>query len=64
MLDDDFNRQRALLIRELASRADPFIKRRLLDLAFRYEKPQTTKQPILPPTTQNRYDHKGGGDGA
>ncbi len=64
MLDDDFNRQRALFIRELAGRADPFIKSRLLELAFRYEKPQTINQVILPPTTQNRYDHKGGGDGA
>jgi hypothetical protein len=61
MLDDDFNRQRAVLIRELASRADPFIKRRLLDLASRYEKPQTTK---LPPMTENQSDHKRGGDAA
>ena len=58
MLDDDFNRQRALLIRELASLADPFIKRRLLDLASRYEKPQTTKLPL---TSQHQSDHKSGG---
>jgi hypothetical protein len=58
MLDDDFNRRHALLIRELASRADPFIKRRLLDLAPRYEKKsQTTK---LPQTSLNQSDHKSG----
>ena len=38
MLDEDFNKRRASLIRELAGRADPFIKRRLLDLVSRYEK--------------------------
>jgi len=56
MLDDDFNRQRALLIRELESRADPFIKRRLLDLASRYENPR--KRPL---TSQHQSDHKSGG---
>ncbi|QOZ24132.1 hypothetical protein [Bradyrhizobium sp. CCBAU 51753] len=39
MLDDEFNEQRSILIRDLADKADdPFIKRRLLDLVFRYEK--------------------------
>ena len=35
MLEDEFNKQRANLLRDLASHADPFIKRRLLDLAAR-----------------------------
>lgn len=37
MLDQNFRRDRAKLVRELAGKADPFIKQRLLDLAGRYE---------------------------
>jgi hypothetical protein len=37
MLDEDFNKARARLVRDLASRADPFIRSRLLALADRYE---------------------------
>jgi hypothetical protein len=36
-MDDDFNTKRARQIRDLAEKADPFIRRRLLDLAERYE---------------------------
>ncbi|QIG96777.1 hypothetical protein [Bradyrhizobium sp. 6(2017)] len=44
MLDDEFNKQRAILVRDLADRADdPFIKRRLLALAARYEGPVLAK---------------------
>jgi hypothetical protein len=50
MLDDEFNKQRASLVRDLASCADPFIKRRLLDLATRYEK-QPVKTKPLPPVS-------------
>lgn len=50
MLDDEFKKQRAILVRDLADRAgDPFIKRRLLDLAARYEKPVADK-PVTPNT--------------
>ncbi|PDT56869.1 hypothetical protein CO678_36535 [Bradyrhizobium diazoefficiens] len=44
MLDDEFNRQRAKVLRELAEQADPFIKKRLLNLAQRYEPSQPAKQ--------------------
>jgi len=37
MLDQKFRNDRAKLVRELAAKADPFIKRRLLELAGRYE---------------------------
>jgi len=48
MLDDEFNKQRALLVRDLAGRADdPFIKRRLLALAVRYEQP-VELEPVTP----------------
>ena len=37
-MDVDFLRDRALFIRSLADKADPFIKKRLLNLAAAYEK--------------------------
>ena len=38
MLDQEFKKQRARTVRDLAAKAaDPFIKRRLLDLVSRYE---------------------------
>jgi len=38
MLDQEFEKQRALTVRDLAEKAaGPFIKRRLLDLVARYE---------------------------
>ena len=38
MLDEEFKKQRAHLVRELAEKAnDPFLKKRLLDLVSRYE---------------------------
>ena len=51
MLDQEFRRQRAQTVRDLADKAaDPFIKRRLHDLAARYEgeglKPPTPLTPI------------------
>jgi hypothetical protein len=36
-MDDSFIKRRADEIRDLASRADPFIKKRLLNLADRYD---------------------------
>jgi hypothetical protein len=45
MLDDEFNKQRAKILRELAEKADPFIKKRLLNLVERYE-PRRQSMPI------------------
>jgi hypothetical protein len=58
MLDDDFNKKRAAFVRDLASRADPFVKRRLLDLVSRYEnvKPQKKPVPLVSATDKNRGD--------
>ncbi len=55
MLDQEFNRRQAALLRELAEQADPFIKRRLLDLASRYEKGPIKTRP-LPPISINGRD--------
>jgi hypothetical protein len=49
MLDKEFRKQRAQTARDLAAIAnDPFTKKRLLDLAARYEdnRPPTTVAPI------------------
>ena len=37
-MDEDFCRQQLKTVRELAEKADPFIKRRLIDLAEHYER--------------------------
>jgi len=47
MLDEEFNKQRASLVRDLASRADPFIKKRLLALVSRYETTRTRPPLVL-----------------
>jgi hypothetical protein len=36
-MDDEFYKERARHIRELADKADPFIRKRLLDLAGNYD---------------------------
>ena len=49
MLDQEFKKQRARTVRELADKAaDPFIKQRLHDLAARYE--DDSLQPTTPLT--------------
>jgi hypothetical protein len=37
MMTDEFRLRRVRTVREIASNADPFTKKRLLDLAARYE---------------------------
>jgi hypothetical protein len=44
VMNEEFPEERARLIRELADKADPYIKRRLLDLTRRYE--QTKRVPL------------------
>lgn len=54
-MEEDFLEQRVKLVRDLASRADPFIKKRLLSLADNYDrriaKPTTAPapEPAKPP---------------
>ena len=48
MLDEHFRKQRASMVRDLAARADPYIKRRLLDLVARYEGPERRPTPLTP----------------
>lgn len=46
MLEEQFRKQRASLLRKLASEADPFIQKRLLDLAKRYDGPERRVTPV------------------
>ena len=49
-MDEDFRRNRARTVRDLAERAaDPFIKTRLQDLAARYEGDGAETSGILTP---------------
>jgi hypothetical protein len=50
MLDEQFRKQRASLVRELAERADPFVRQRLLELATSYEKAERRPTRIATPT--------------
>jgi hypothetical protein len=45
-MNEEFRKQRARTVRALADKADPFTKRRLLDLASRYEQPSRPVKPI------------------
>ena len=47
-MDEDFYKQRAREVRDIAATADPFIKQRLLDLADRYDDKRKTMITSLP----------------
>ena len=46
-MDDDFYKERARQLRELATQADPFIKQRLLRLAGNYDALITPTRPAV-----------------
>jgi hypothetical protein len=47
-MDDELLKERALHIRDLASKADPVIKKRLLDLAALYDRRMKRPPSSLP----------------
>ena len=47
-MDDSFFTERARQVREIATKADPFTKKRLLELANRYERNTTKRVTPLP----------------
>jgi hypothetical protein len=62
MLDEEFNKDRARLVRDLAAKADPFVKKRLLDLLARYEGKKTSRRLPLPSIDGDKHaDDKHGG---
>jgi hypothetical protein len=65
-MNDDFYKQRAREVRDLAAKADPFIKQRLLDLADRYDgkrKTSVTPLPSTPAAAHNISDEHDGHSG-
>ncbi|MEH2611646.1 hypothetical protein [Bradyrhizobium sp. AZCC 1693] len=48
-MNEDYYKQRAREVRDIAAKADPFIKQRLLDLADRYDGKRKTSVTPLPP---------------
>ena len=56
-MNDEYFKEHAARVRQIASFADPFTKKRLLDLAERYEGKlpvRKTPLPALRPTTEQR----------
>jgi hypothetical protein len=49
MLDHQFRRDRARLVREIADKADPWIRNRLIKLAARYEGEERGLPPLNTP---------------
>ena len=49
IMDQQFRRDRARLVRELADKADPWIRNRLLKLAGRYEGEERGPSPLNTP---------------
>jgi hypothetical protein len=65
-MNDDFYKQRAREVRDIAAKADPFIKQRLLDLADRYDgrrKTNATPLPSAPAVAQNPSGEHDGNSG-
>jgi hypothetical protein len=57
-MDDDFYRERARQIREVATQADPFIKKRLLRLAGNYDAMVTRTRPAASPNLPKVFADK------
>jgi hypothetical protein len=62
-MDEAFMKERALHIRNLAEKADPFIKRRLLDLAASYERrlgrpSQASMRLLSSQASERNLDHE------
>ena len=59
VMNDDFYQKRAREVRDIAAKADPFIKQRLLDLADRYDgkhRTSVTPLPSAPAAAQTASD--------
>ena len=63
-MDDDFYKERARQIREVATQADPFIKKRLLRLADNYDAMITRTKPAvssnLPDVSADKFTENNG----
>jgi hypothetical protein len=57
-MNDDYFKEQAARVRQIASNADPFTKRRLLDLAEKYDGRKSTRRPTpLPSVAIDHQQH-------
>jgi hypothetical protein len=65
-MNEDYFKEQAARVRQIASNADPFTKRRLLDLAEKYDGRKSVRRPTpLPKVTVDHHhpaDHNSGSD--
>jgi hypothetical protein len=55
-MNEDYFKEQAARIRQIASNADPFTKRRLLDLAEKYDGRKSARRPTPLPSVM--IDHQ------
>jgi hypothetical protein len=57
-MNDDYFKEQAARVRQIASNADPFTKRRLLDLAEKYDGRKSARRPTpLPSVAIDHQQH-------
>jgi hypothetical protein len=56
-MSEDYFKEQAARVRQIASNADPFTKRRLLDLAEKYDGRKSIRRPTLPSVTIDHQQH-------
>jgi hypothetical protein len=60
-MNEDYFKEQAARVRQIASNADPFTKRRLLDLAEKYDGRKSARRPTpLPTVTMEDDGHNSG----
>jgi len=61
-MNEEFFKDRAKTVRDIADKADPFIKKRLLALAARYEAKPRPPSPVPPVSIQQKSHNEDGGN--
>ena len=56
-MNEDYFKEQAARVRQIASNADPFTKRRLLDLAEKYDGRKSVRQPTPLPSVKIDDQH-------
>jgi hypothetical protein len=59
-MNEDYFKEQAARLRNMASNADPFTKRRLLDLAGKCDERKSVRRPTPLPSVQIKEQHPDG----
>lgn len=62
-MNEEFFKNRARAVRDIADKADPFTRKRLLELADKYENRPRPRQTPLPSISAIQKSRKTGDDG-